>query len=1514
MRFVLLAALLLVSTGFAAEEITNSASLVRAVRGGAGWVGFDLFAWQADRLVPVAEVRWISGARWTAARCEAAGGELRFSGFATPGTATPALGAGSRVTVRLGRDDPFPQVRFTLDLSAFDESVWRRAWTDLCPVYFLRCSLPAECGAEQMFYQGGELYPGPDIDPFPITQAPMRGHWADRWSYSVAVGAHPVPAFGLWAPGARRFVAYEFEDARTTDRSDRDLASTYCAGVAEHPGQFAALSYPHGAHWLTLRLPAAPVTLDSRFRMLYSLDMPSDSDPNRFVIRELVKTYLDRLPPAPRMNDMSWLKQGPEASQVRFLADLGLAKSYPREHVAPMLYSTWDHCEKVFFSPGSTQLAGHQTGKGCRYAWGVGDQAGLADQKKQLDYLVAKAKTERFGDDVCYVWEHPLEGSFNANFGGQPATGTRHMFNWAIASAMLWWYKEGHAAEYLPYVDGMVRWTRHYLYDRAGMADLPWAVFSMGAGNGGEFLLDYAYTFRDDPERKALAAEALRLADVVVYRNLYPYLADPDGDDTLDPSFLLQAVNSNYWFGQVTWGEMGRVPEMAIQMYLETGDPFYRYLVRGCLEQFYVGTISSDGRYTENLSIYGETGKKGSTSGGWGGNNFRWLAEPLGGALVQVDCGPRAAMAFCRGTQAVDITDYAFAPEASYGFRLTVDPALPGAPAGAFDVQVTSPRRSLAGAAVKVNGQALPADRYMIGSDGTNALIRGVRAGDRVSIGTAEPRPLPFPAPLRTRQAWDPIADPGFAQVDLRKQATAAVDNLWSGPWGGLVPGPKAAAHVPFALVDPQANGGRGAVPLDPAATLRPGGKGPAVVVLGAPGPLPDGPVAMAVVRYAGGREETVALAAESGIEVRHGMEWYAKEWWQRAFALGAPGQAIESLRLEGKPLLFALSVAVSKGGESAIAALRGDVEAVRLAALRERQRVTYQRFLAPTEQAQLDAPWSERERRHRLLLHIDPRDVPRSGGIIKAKVALDALLAQVGLSGHVDPASVRAVALRGDGGPRQAVAGQFCPDPALPDRGELLLRPPFELAGPEWFAVYFGLQGEGSPAAAAPAQLKYQLEGSLAQFGNGKVALEFELAGAGGGPRLMKLAWAGGPNQLGEGGWDAGYGHLCACQDGVTWYDFGALQATDATAEVIDRGELAMTVRVSGLEIYGQGRKVAFQGVGTAGERQAEKKGTAEWYFRLYADDPRVDSWVTYTIQDPGTAWSRPLEARFATADKVDGRSGDPDKDGAAFAMLGKLALVGLDDQEGAAARPSFTGQDGAVLSVGFDRVSLPGTFRTDSFRILPLAADAALAAEAAPYGVDAYAVESLVDGKPVRTKPEPIRLGELTGEVDWTKVLPFARRFLFTPGQPDHAEGLRSRDNPDEGVSRRGERAGKPVVLAAEAGQGFFYFDLDEAVKLPDAGGKAYVAVEYFDRGHGGAVLQYDSADPAVHITPAPGAFKEAAGSIKCTNSGTWRVYVFSLDDALFHNRCNGSDFRLEVSGGELWFGRVAVGVPEQ
>jgi len=704
-------------------------------------------------------------------------------------------------------------------------------------------------------------------------------------------------------------------------------------------------------------------------------------------------------------------------------------------------------------------------------------------------------------------------------------------------------------------------------------------------------------------------------------------------------------------------------------------------------------------------------------------------------------------------------------------------------------------------------------------------------------------------------------------------------------------------------------------VALEPAATVPvPAGAGPLVVVLGGPHEVPDDAecARLELSDGVGPAKEVLSLRPDDGIRVQHGMEWYGKDWWLRAFVVGQEGKAIRTVKLTGSAFLFALSVpsgaAVAEG-----AGLSAEVANARLLALRQRQRQAYQLYQAPTATSPLDVPWLDQPYPYRFLLRLDPIVQPRRAAIIRIKERLDALLRQVGIDEIPDPSMVRAVALDDAGRPAGEVEAQFTPRGTPAGRGELLLRFPGEWTAPRWVAVYLGTTANPGPRALPSASLTVRQDEEVLRCSSSQARLAFGLTGAGPGPRLMELAFGGGPNLLAKAGWDEGFGHLCACQDGVTWYDFGALQDTPAKAEVIDHGPLALTVRVRDLEVFGAGTSVPLDGVGSKGRTAAAVKGHADWFFRLYADDARVDSWVEYAIADPDTRWSRPMEARYALAERTDGQTGDAERTGVAWATQGGLCLVGLDDEGEAPARPYFSGDDGAVLGVHFSKPAFPSVYRSDKWRALPAGLDeGAVLAEAAPVGIEQFAVEARRQGRTERPKPQPLE-PERDEEMDFTRVWADPGVPSFRAGQPDVANGLANRDNPDEGASLRETLAGRwclvPGKTPAGGPQRFVYFALTSTPQVPPEGIRAYVVVEYHDRGTGSALLEYDSVDPTVTKSVVPGAFKEAGERLTLGNTREWRTQVFLCPDARFARHCNGADFRLDLGSGSLAVSRVAV-----
>lgn len=99
------------------------------------------------------------------------------------------------------------------------------------------------------------------------------------------------------------------------------------------------------------------------------------------------------------------------------------------------------------------------------------------------------------------------------------------------------------------------------------------------------------------------------------------------------------------------------------------------------------------------------------------------------------------------------------------------------------------------------------------------------------------------------------------------------------------------------------------------------------------------------------------------------------------------------------------------------------------------------------------------------------------------------------------------------------------------------------------------------------------------------------------------------------------------------------------------------------------------------------------------------------------------------------------------------------------------------------------------------------------------------------------------------------------------------------------------------------YAYFDVDDSFAF-DEGTPLQIEVEIWD-GEGTFTIEYDSTDPAGSVRE--GAFKPAQ-SFTLSNTGRWRTFRVSLNDARFANRTNGADFRL-ASAQEMLIRRATV-----
>ncbi len=94
------------------------------------------------------------------------------------------------------------------------------------------------------------------------------------------------------------------------------------------------------------------------------------------------------------------------------------------------------------------------------------------------------------------------------------------------------------------------------------------------------------------------------------------------------------------------------------------------------------------------------------------------------------------------------------------------------------------------------------------------------------------------------------------------------------------------------------------------------------------------------------------------------------------------------------------------------------------------------------------------------------------------------------------------------------------------------------------------------------------------------------------------------------------------------------------------------------------------------------------------------------------------------------------------------------------------------------------------------------------------------------------------------------------------------------------------------------YMYFNVDHEPFKNGRTPQVLLTIEYFDEGTFAVKAVYDSSDRSVHVTSAAGAWKPA-GAFRTKNTGTWKSVSFPINDALFDNRLNGHDLRLEIGG---------------
>lgn len=137
----------------------------------------------------------------------------------------------------------------------------------------------------------------------------------------------------------------------------------------------------------------------------------------------------------------------------------------------------------------------------------------------------------------------------------------------------------------------------------------------------------------------------------------------------------------------------------------------------------------------------------------------------------------------------------------------------------------------------------------------------------------------------------------------------------------------------------------------------------------------------------------------------------------------------------------------------------------------------------------------------------------------------------------------------------------------------------------------------------------------------------------------------------------------------------------------------------------------------------------------------------------------------------------------------------------------------------------------------------------------------------------------------------------------QPDKSQGLQLCPSGGDGIWKTSKVADVQAVVCAanphSAQNRYLYFNVDDVFAYGLFDRTVSVHVTYRDVGCSAFRIEYDNADPQVGLLE--GAFRPTS-DIAVKESGNRKTAEFTLPQCRFGNRCNGADFRISVSGGEL------------
>jgi len=775
----------------------------------AGNEGFDVYA---DGVL-VAPIRLAANGAIVADQVETNSSGLRFKGLHTKDALAVAFAPGDFVSITLPSPNSTnpaaiwePTIQFKLTIGAFNTNRWLALFPGgAAPFHFLVCSMP---GAK-VWHQRGWLNATPVADPFPLLEDVHDGSpelsclWNRNWSYICPLGGHPVPMIGLWDPAASLYVGYDFQGARVADGSERFLGTAYC-WEQDSTSNFVTLAFPFGGNRFGQQVyPKGGEILASWFNLEIDTQLADTEDPNERFQARLFERYTNALPLVPAMNDLGWipgyahLTQFPNAPGLNLY---GSGDNVPFRPPESVVVRAW---------PGHREMP-------IEAAAASGNLGAIVGVRSQIELLLTNyAQVFTAGGESCLFWTKPLAGAWYPNWGGTNVTTLHNSEGWYIARVLveLYRYDLRHGtqnANYLLAIDQLFNWSKHFVWSRNEFDDVPSSPFAIGSTLGSAFLLDYYFTFKDDVQRGANAALALRLAGNVTWRYLQCWAMDSDRLDlAIDGAFLAEPNSGRDWAALACANEVNWNVDALTQVYVHTGDARMRYYLRGMLQRWpalyrnnYQPSIAAYGSdaLTEGYGLFDGSGPGRGSRYDYGFTEPLPFNEPIGSSSLRIVAGARACIAFDRGSTNYDVADYRTDGNGNCSFRVV------STTPGLFDASFSYPFVDISGLPVQrhrgTQSISLGSGLLQHPSQSPSSLyFLQLTNGDLITVGTVPTNAPGFsPSPLLTYDETDvqPHTNGQFVSTIVPGDYLLPQDWTNSHSFAGLVPGLHWSCGVPY--------------------------------------------------------------------------------------------------------------------------------------------------------------------------------------------------------------------------------------------------------------------------------------------------------------------------------------------------------------------------------------------------------------------------------------------------------------------------------------------------------------------------------------------------------------------------------------------------------------------------------------------------------------------------------------------------------------------------------------------